>query len=143
MLSKYKLKIYYNYINYLPEVFINMPHLILHQSSNLSNQESNTFFSHAHQILTTMLPTKIDNCKSGLFITDNYFIADGKADIAFAHLEVAVLPGREHDLLTAISKELFTLLHQHLTTGSNSANNQLNLQISVEMRTLSNYYHKS
>jgi 5-carboxymethyl-2-hydroxymuconate isomerase len=113
-----------------------MPHLILQQSSNVKNPDSKKFFKQAHELLVAKLPTQLSSCKSRLIIVDDYYVADGSPDTAFAHLEVAVLSGRTDDLLAEISKLLFDLLQEHLSTS----NKLLDLHLSVEVRSLGHYY---
>jgi 5-carboxymethyl-2-hydroxymuconate isomerase len=116
-----------------------MPHIVLQQSSNVSNTNSSLLFQNIHNLLVKMLPTKLDNCKSRLIIADDYYIADGHIDLAFAHLDIAILPDREPLLLKQISQQLCNMIAEHLILQ----NSKLNLKISVEIRTLSDYYSKN
>lgn len=113
-----------------------MPHVILQQSNNISNQNSKQLFKQIHQLLADQLPTKVESCRSRLIITDDYVVAHDAPNSAFAHLEVTVLAGRTTEVLNATSKLLLDLLNEHLTTE----NSNLDIKMSVEIRNLSEHY---
>lgn len=115
-----------------------MPHITLQQSNNVTNHTARVFFKHVHQLLAQKLPTKLESCTSRLIVANDYLVADGKADLAFAHLEVAIYAGRSSALLIQVTQDLYNLLYEHLTPD----NIGLNIHITVEVRILSEYYSK-
>lgn len=114
-----------------------MPHLILTQSKNITHNSA-IFFKKAHQLLSEMLPTELSTCKSRLILADNYLISDGEIQDGLVHLEIAVLVGRSEELLKNISKQLYQLLNNHLI----AENVLIKVQLSVEIRNLSESYFK-
>lgn len=72
-----------------------MPHLTLEYSNNLKMAiDPATLFAPLHQILADVAAIDIKNCKSRAIRLDKYYVADGKADIPFAHLQIRFFGGR-------------------------------------------------
>lgn len=73
-----------------------MPHITLEVSDNLPFAEDRLpeFFAGLHQMLVSRLGVDLLNCKSRLVRYKNFYVADGKLEHAFAHLEIKILEGR-------------------------------------------------
>ncbi|KTD17581.1 5-carboxymethyl-2-hydroxymuconate Delta-isomerase [Legionella jordanis] len=114
-----------------------MPQLTLEYSSNVIEEfPLADFFRKCHDLLSEGLPTKLQNCKSRAICHQQYFIADGQADHAFAHLQIRLLPGRSPGLLQKIAEEVIELLKVHFARSID----QLNLQLSLEIQETGNYF---
>lgn len=116
-----------------------MPHLILEYSNNISEKpEFTALFRTLHTLLETQLPTALSNCKSRAIQHSQYHVGNGDPQNAFIHLEVKVLPGRTPEHLEKIGTQLFETLKAHFVNSTA----QKNLQLTVELTTLSRCYFK-
>lgn len=115
-----------------------MPHIILECSDNIVESDLKTLLQQIHQLLSEKLPTDLVSCKSRVLRHTEFVIANGDAKQAFVHLAIAVMKGRSQALLDSVS---VLLLEQLAATFKQSAA-QFELHLSVEIRELSDVYHK-
>ena len=114
-----------------------MPHLSLEYSANLEiKKDFRELFSLLHKVLAEEAGILESHCKSRAVMRQDYFIADGKAQHAFVHLEVAILQGRTNSIKKKLGDSLLQALKQHFGTPPG-------LQISIEIRDMKkDQYHK-
>ncbi len=115
-----------------------MPHIILECSDNLVENHFKTLLQQIHELLSEKLPTDLVSCKSRVQRYADFMIADGGAKHAFVHLAIAVMKGRNKELLDRLSA---TLLEQ-LGIAFKASAEKFQLHLSVEIRELSDVYHK-
>jgi 5-carboxymethyl-2-hydroxymuconate isomerase len=108
-----------------------MPHLCLEYTANVPQKiDFDTLFSELHHTLSDVGRIDIGNCKGRAVRLENYYVADGKADVAFVHLEVRLFAGRPDELKQQIAAALMNVLKAHFAqTGAGPA-----VQFSLEMR---------
>jgi 5-carboxymethyl-2-hydroxymuconate isomerase len=73
-----------------------MPHITLEISDNLAFVDDRLpeFFGELHKTLVSRLGVDLLNCKSRLVRHKSFYVADGKPEHAFAHLEIKIMEGR-------------------------------------------------
>ena len=116
-----------------------MPHLVLECSSNINvRPEVTGFFAKAHSLLEKMLPTQLSSCKSRFISYDTFYLGSGHLDNAMLHLTLKILPGRSDLLKEQVGQALIKLM----TDCFQEADNNLNLQFSIEIIEASPHYFK-
>lgn len=123
-----------------------MPQITLEYSKNLdvvSAEMLSSIILKCHKTIAEYLdknnPNYIQACKSRIIGHDAFCIGAGEKNKAFIHLQVAVLPGRDNDLLNIIGNSLL----QHLHEAFVPLIGKLNTQITVEVKELSAHYFKA
>jgi len=110
-----------------------MPQITLEYTSNVQNASDWRYLvEQVHKIISTVVGTDIDNCKSRLLEQARYFIGDGSEKMAFVHLDVAILEGRSE----VLKQELGNMLLNLLQTTLLPENTQHELQLTVEIRDI-------
>jgi 5-carboxymethyl-2-hydroxymuconate isomerase len=90
-----------------------MPHITLEYSSNIRiTKDFGTLFSQIHQLLERTLKVNPLNCKSRIICHDRFFISDGDANHAFAHLQIKVLDKHPEEGKKAVGSGAFELLRE-------------------------------
>ncbi len=90
-----------------------MPHISLEYSSNISiTKDFGALFGQIHQLLEHSLKVNPLNCKSRIITHDNYFIADGNENHAFAHLQIKVLDKHPMEGKQEVGEGAFELLKE-------------------------------
>lgn len=125
-----------------------MPHIVLEISENLSFEQEDDhankiLLNQIHLILTEMLPTDINNCKSRIIKHKDFYAGDGSSSNAFAHLSIKIMPGRTEQLLKSVGENIIRTLENHYNKFSSRLTIKLNTQISLEITELSACYFKS
>ena len=120
--------------------YTSMPHIQLEYSENCQPAEPfASLFGQVHRTLSEIGGIKIDNCKSRAVCHREYFIADGDASHAFAHLSVRFVAGRTEITKSTIGAKCL----EHLQAFFREQINTLDLQITVEVRDIQlAEYHK-
>lgn len=115
-----------------------MPQITLEYTHNILEKDLLSALHEIHQIICETLKTELASCKSRLQRINDYLIGEGSPQNAFVHLTIALLPGRDEQLLQStaeiILNKLKNIFHQSLQ--------KLNLQITVGMQNLPNVYLK-
>ncbi|NCA84454.1 MAG: hypothetical protein EOM83_02655 [Clostridia bacterium] len=108
-----------------------MPHITLELSDNLpmSDDHFPKFFAELHQMLVSDLGISLLNCKSRLVRHKNYYVANGNAAHAFAHLEIKILKGRSAAEIGKMGNAALELL----STAFKTSHKGLIFQPSVEI----------
>jgi len=115
-----------------------MPHLTLEYTSNLSEKGDFRFLFRAfHYLLTEILSTELGTCKSRAVCFDDYYVGGGE-DNAFVHVNLGILSGRSEEQLKTISRSIVLVLKKHFNDFI--VRKKINLQISIEIRELKNYF---
>jgi 5-carboxymethyl-2-hydroxymuconate isomerase len=116
-----------------------MPHIILEYSENIIEQgEFSELFQTLHLLLTELLPTQLNSCKSRALKCTSFFLGDGYHQNAFVHVTIKVLPGREKSHLDSVAQKILPQLERFFSESLS----HLNIQISLEIKDLSTNYFK-
>jgi 5-carboxymethyl-2-hydroxymuconate isomerase len=92
-----------------------MPHITLSYSANLAPLDDlRGLFDTLHRSLAKVTGLDLSFFKSRALQCDQFFVGDGAADQAFAHLEILIFPGRPIELRQAISEAAMATLTEHL-----------------------------
>jgi 5-carboxymethyl-2-hydroxymuconate isomerase len=114
-----------------------MPHLVLEYSENIIEKHNlKAFLQDCHVLLATTLPTTIPSCKSRAIECALYCVGEGAPDDAFVHLSLKILAGRSPDKI----KQTGALLLDKLKKQFSGSINKLNLEITLEITELANYF---
>lgn len=110
-----------------------MPHLVLEYTANAPpSGELQELFARLHRILAEVGDIKIGNCKSRARPCETYYLADGKPEGAFVHLDVRILSGRTPELKREIGERLVEEVRQAFAASPDNKN----LQVTVEIREI-------
>ncbi len=107
-----------------------MPQISFEYTRNITQEiETQALFAMIHRVLGEVAGIPIENCKSRAKRLDDYYIANGKPDNAFIHLEIRFIEGRTPEMKKEIGEQCLGYLESYF---SESASN-LDLQITVEI----------
>lgn len=110
-----------------------MPQITLEYTSNLKTGfDFKSMFHEIHHILNTVAGINIGNCKSRAVRLDEYYIAEGKTNNGFVHLDVRILSGRKFEIKEQLGREILQILEQYFAGELKS----FDLQITVEIRDI-------
>jgi 5-carboxymethyl-2-hydroxymuconate isomerase len=88
-----------------------VPHLVLELSANVPDEpDFDRVLKRLHDAMTTAGPFDLAKVKSRVVRRERFRAADGAPDRAFVHLSVAVLAGREPEVLQATAAALLAVL---------------------------------
>ena len=108
-----------------------MPQIVLEYSSNLpDNLNFKDLFGELHFVLQDVAGIRLDNCKSRTRVAENYFIGDGNARNAFAHLQVRFIEGRTVAVKQAVGERCLDILKQYY--GESILATELQLTVEVD-----------
>jgi 5-carboxymethyl-2-hydroxymuconate isomerase len=116
-----------------------MPHITLEYTSNIKECDFKPSLKQIHYILSEMLPTKIENCKTRIVKHEDYIIGVDENNKAFINLSIKVLPGRSEELLNTITEKILN----HLRQIFSESHKDLNIGISIGISVLPGNYRKS
>ncbi len=117
-----------------------MPHIKLEYTNNIIvEKDFKQLFSEIHQIINLTLGINPLNMKSRAVVLENYFIADGNADHAFAHLQIKILDRHKAENLTKLGEAASKILADFFEAKTNGLVFQASVEIS-EMK--GNLYFK-
>jgi 5-carboxymethyl-2-hydroxymuconate isomerase len=122
-----------------------MPHIIFECSKNVFESQGieslDRLMSDLSYVLANMLPTKLNHCKSRLYVPEIYFLGSNgdSAYEGFIHISISILKGRSKELLDQILEILMLKTKEH--TKISEA--KYNVQISIEIKELSDFYLKN
>jgi 5-carboxymethyl-2-hydroxymuconate isomerase len=110
-----------------------MPHLVLEYSANVPDAlDADELLGRLHATLAAAGPFPLAATKSRILRHDQYRVADGAKDLAFVHLTVAVLEGRERSVLQAAGRSLLAVLEEAFPR----ARSERHCSFSVELREM-------
>jgi 5-carboxymethyl-2-hydroxymuconate isomerase len=110
-----------------------MPHLTLEYTANLWETPPNReLLLSLHRLLESVAEIKIENCKSRWRELDDWVVADGEGDLAFVHLDIRFLEGRQEEVKRAVGEEAVDILKAHFQPLPEG----LDLQITVEVQDI-------
>ena len=115
-----------------------MPHIILELSDNVIEKDLTEILAQIHQILTLILPTQLENCKSRVIRHQNFLVGNGNSDNAFIHLSIEVLASRTKEILDLVANKITAILLNYFIESSK----KLNLHISIAIKDLPETYYK-
>jgi 5-carboxymethyl-2-hydroxymuconate isomerase len=114
-------------------ICIAMPHIILEHSTNIVEKpDFSALLSTMHKTLMDFGVFKLQDIKSRVYACDTYYIADGKADNAFVHVEVRILSGRNQEMRQQIADRFMTLLQDNFSDSMH----ERRCVLSVEVREM-------
>lgn len=116
-----------------------MPHIILECSDNIIELDLKPICIDIQNVLVDQLPTQLTSCKSRVMRHKDYVLGDGNINNAFVHVSIQVMPGRNQQLINAISEMVLDKLKDYFHVSSS----RLNLQLSVAISDLPESYCKS
>jgi 5-carboxymethyl-2-hydroxymuconate isomerase len=118
-----------------------MPHLVLEYSANVPDPlDAAALLARLHATLAAAGPFPLAATKSRVVCHDHFRVADGARDVAFVHLSVAVLEGRERAVLQAAGRSLLAVLEDAFPR----ARAERHCSFSVELREMArDLYAKS
>jgi 5-carboxymethyl-2-hydroxymuconate isomerase len=114
-----------------------MPHLTLHLSPNLAQEDWQDFFKQAHAILSAH--ADIAKCKSRVNLVSQVYLGENKQAEALAFLEVGLRP-RPPEVLKQIGDQLFESLQAYLAPLLKR--HALVADPTVEIRILEHYWQR-
>ena len=112
-----------------------MPHLILHLSPELEQENWQDFFKQAHAILSPH--ADIAKCKSRINVVSSVYIGENKTNEAFVFLELVLRP-RPPEVLKLLGDQLFECL-QSCVKPVLAKHNRL-ADPTLEIRILEHYW---
>jgi 5-carboxymethyl-2-hydroxymuconate isomerase len=115
-----------------------MPQITLEYSDNVKVGDLKSALLGLHQILSKMLPTQVESCKSRIIRHKDYLIGDGDERNAFVHVDIKIMAGRTEDVVNNTGKAAVEYLRDQFQDSDG-----LNLQITVEISNLSAYFKYS
>ena len=115
-----------------------MPQIALEYTANIAEHiEAAQVFARIHEVVASVGGINIGNCKSRARRLDSYFIGDGDARQAFAHLEVRFLEGRSAAVKQEIGRRCLGILQDYFA-GSLA---KLDLQMTVEVADIDRLFY--
>jgi 5-carboxymethyl-2-hydroxymuconate isomerase len=107
-----------------------VPHLTLEYSANIGQSvRFAPLFSDLHRLLEEVAGIDIANCKSRAVCQQVYFVAAGKDQEAFVHLELRLLEGRPPAVKERIGQACLEVMERVLAPSRA----RLRLQLTVEI----------
>jgi 5-carboxymethyl-2-hydroxymuconate isomerase len=114
-----------------------MPHITLEHSTNIVEKNNLIdLLSQINHFLHENLPTELNFCKGRAVAQHSICLGDGDPKNAFVHLNLKVLPGRTPEKLNEVGNGIINILAEYFQQSAQ----QLNLQITLEIEELQNYF---
>ncbi|WP_306600288.1 5-carboxymethyl-2-hydroxymuconate Delta-isomerase [Geothrix sp. 21YS21S-2] len=91
-----------------------MPHTTLEYTSTIAEQpDFQAFWEQLHQFLSEECPFNLKDIKSRAYRCEEFRMAGGGRDLAFVHLTILVLEGRDPAVLAKVGNGALDLLKVH------------------------------
>jgi len=91
-----------------------MPHTTLEYTSTIAEQpDFQAFWEQLHRFLSEECPFNLKDIKSRAYRCDEFRMAGGGRDLAFVHLTILVLEGRDPAVLAKVGNGALDLLKVH------------------------------
>lgn len=113
-----------------------MPHLVLHISPELQDQNWQGFFAKAHSFLANYATT-VDSCKSRINVISHVYIGTGDKHNGLVYLELALRP-RPEAMLKEIGDTIYSYLKTHVAAVLKEKS--IKAEPTMEIRILSHYW---
>jgi 5-carboxymethyl-2-hydroxymuconate isomerase len=114
-----------------------MPHLVLECSANVPDPpDFDRVLERLHEAMTTAGPFDLANVKSRVVRRELFRVADGATERSFVHLSVAVLAGREADVLRATANALLAVLQESFSRALTARRCEITVEIREMRRDL-------
>jgi len=115
-----------------------MPHLILEYSKNVTlDADFTLLLSRLHSTLERIGGIRIENCKSRVYVAENFFIGSGGERNGFVHLDIRFLEGRPPEIKRQIGQEAKAILLE----WCQPLNPAIDLQVTVEARDIDRSFY--
>lgn len=89
-----------------------MPHTTLEYSDNVSPVDLQAFWSRLHPVLVESAGVRLLDIKSRAYRCQDFQMAGGDRDYAFAHLTIRLLEGRDAEALGRIGRAAMEVLRE-------------------------------
>ncbi len=110
-----------------------MPHTILEYTSTIAEQpDFQAFWEQLHRFLSEACPFNLKDIKSRAHRCEEFRMAGGGRDLAFVHLTILVLEGRDPAVLAKVGKGALDLLKVHFARTLET----LQADLTVEVRDM-------
>lgn len=91
-----------------------MPHTILEYTATVADQpDLQAFWDKLHRFLAEAAPCRLQDIKSRAYRTDAFRMADGREGLAFVHLTLLLMEGRDAATLAKVGQGALALLQAH------------------------------
>ncbi|BDU73241.1 5-carboxymethyl-2-hydroxymuconate Delta-isomerase [Mesoterricola silvestris] len=108
-----------------------MPHTTLEYTPTIAEQpDFQAFWEQLHRFLSEDCPFHLKDIKSRAYRCDEFRMAGGARDLAFVHLTILVLEGRDEATLTKVGQGALDLLKAHFARSLET----LQADLTVEVR---------
>ncbi|NTV73109.1 MAG: 5-carboxymethyl-2-hydroxymuconate Delta-isomerase [Holophaga sp.] len=110
-----------------------MPHTTLEYTSTIAEQpDFQAFWEQLHRFLSEECPFNLKDIKSRAYRCDEFRMAGGSRDLAFVHLTILVLEGRDPAVLAKAGNGALDLLKVHFARSLET----LQADLTVEVRDM-------
>ncbi len=90
-----------------------MPHTILEYTADVADQpDLQVFWERLHRFLAEAAPCRLQDIKSRAYRCDDYRMAGGEPSLAFVHLTIQVMEGRDAETLARVGQGALDLLRE-------------------------------
>ena len=115
-----------------------MPHLTLEYTNTVRlDAEFPVVLGKLHDALATIGGINIENCKSRVYVAENFFIGEGGDRNGFVRLDIRFLEGRPPEIKRRIGQEAKVIL----SAWCLPLNAALDLQLTVEVRDIDRAFY--
>lgn len=90
-----------------------MPHTVLEYSANTLPVDLQAFWSRLHPVLVASAGVRLQDIKSRAYRCEDFRMAGGDPDLAFAHLTIRLLEGRDAEALGRVGTAALEVLREH------------------------------
>ena len=91
-----------------------MPHTILEYSDNIvDSADLQPFWAQLHPVLAATAPCRLQDIKSRAHRCDEFRMADGRWELAFVHLTLLMMEGRDEATLKKVGEGALAILQEH------------------------------
>ncbi len=116
-----------------------MPHTTLEYASTIAEPpDFQAFWEQLHRFLSEECPFNLKDIKSRAYRCDAFRMAGGGPDLAFAHLSILVLEGREPAVLAKVGEGALELMKAHFALSL--ATRQADLTVEVRDMRRDGYF---
>ena len=91
-----------------------MPHTILEYTATVADQpDLQAFWDQLHRFLVEAAPCRLQDIKSRAHRCDEFRMADGRWELAFVHLTLLMMEGRDEATLKKVGEGALAILQEH------------------------------
>ena len=91
-----------------------MPHTLLEYTATVADQpDLQAFWDQLHRFLVEAAPCRLQDIKSRAHRCDEFRMADGRWELAFVHLTLLMMEGRDEATLKRVGEGALAILQEH------------------------------